>query len=231
MQHNLIIEATVSYVKNELSNAEAGHDWFHIQRVWTNAKLIGANEPVDMTIVELGALLHDIADAKFHDGDEEIGPAKSSQFLRSLSVDESVVQHVAQIIRHISFKGGRQAKTFESPELFVVRDADKLDAMGAIGIARAFHYGGFKNRLLFDPSQAPVMHMDTESYRKNNGPTINHFYEKLLLLKDLMHTETGKKLAEDRHRFMESFLQQFYTEWFGEDTLNPFPNNLASMNG
>lgn len=231
MQHAQIIEATVSYVKKELSNAEAGHDWFHIQRVWTNAKIIGAQEPVDMTIVELGALLHDIADAKFHNGDEEIGPAKSSQFLRSISADEEIVEHVAQIIRHISFKGGRQASSFESPELFVVRDADRLDALGAIGIARAFHYGGFKNRLLFDPMQAPVKHLDAESYRKNNSPTINHFYEKLLLLKDLMHTESGKNLAENRHQFMESFLQQFYTEWFGGDTTHAFPNISKSLNG
>ncbi|HAN64829.1 MAG TPA: phosphohydrolase [Chitinophagaceae bacterium] len=231
MQHAQIIEATVAYVKKELSNAEAGHDWFHIQRVWTNAKIIGAQEPVNMTIVELGALLHDIADAKFHNGDEEIGPAKSSQFLRSISADEEIIEHVAQIIRHISFKGGRQTSSFESPELFVVRDADRLDALGAIGIARAFHYGGFKSRLLFDPMQAPVKHLDAESYRNNHSPTINHFYEKLLLLKDLMHTESGKNLAENRHLFMESFLQQFYTEWYGGDTTNPFPDNNISMNG
>src|SRR6185312_15240989 len=179
--------------KKELQGAEGGHDWWHIERVWRNAKLISRSEHVDIFIVELAALLHDIADAKFHNGDENIGPEKAKQFLVSLSVEKEIIVHVENIIRNISFKGGNFTKDFYSPELAVVQDADRLDAIGAIGIARAFNYGGFKNREIYNPLIAPDLKMNKETYKKSNASTINHFYEKLLLLKGLMNTKTGKK--------------------------------------
>lgn len=212
-----IIEATVAYVKATLASAEGGHDWWHIYRVWKQARHIAATEQVDLLVVELGALLHDIADSKFHNGDEEVGPARAKDFLEQLQVEAPVVEHVENIIRHISFKGGNQARTFYSPELGVVQDADRLDALGAIGIARAFNYGGFRNRSLYDPAIAPVMDMSKDAYKKSTSPTINHFYEKLLLLKDRMNTATGRALAEERHRYMEDFLERFYKEWEGEE--------------
>ncbi|WP_126243883.1 HD domain-containing protein [Chitinophaga rhizosphaerae] len=221
--HTAIIDATVQYVKQELAEAEGGHDWWHIHRVWQSARQIARHEEVNPLIVELGALLHDIADSKFHDGDEEIGPAKAAAFLRSLQVGEDIIVPVTQIIRHISFKGGNEARTYWSAELAVVQDADRLDALGAVGIARAFNYGGFRNRALYDPAIAPDMHMTKEAYKTSASPTINHFYEKLLLLKDRMNTATGKALAEERHVFMERYLEQFYREWNGQqDGMNDF---------
>lgn len=210
------INPTIDYVKKELEHAEAGHDWFHIERVYKNALLILENETADKEVVLLAALLHDIADSKFHDGDETIGPKKAATFMESLGVDLQIIQHVVAIIGNISFKGGNFEKHFHSKELDIVQDADRLDAMGAIGIARAFHYGGYKNRILFDPEIAPKMQMTKEEYKRNEGTTINHFYEKLLKLKDLIHTETGKKMAQKRHLFMQSFLGEFYAEWDGE---------------
>ena len=211
--HQTVIDACVAYVKSELSDGEKGHDWWHIERVWRTSRLIAKSEPVDLYVVELAALLHDIADAKFHDGDEEIGPLKAEAFLKSMNIETSVVAHVVQIIRNISFKGGHNQSGFSSPELQVVQDADRLDALGAIGIARAFHYGGFKNRLLFHPDIQPNLKMTKEEYKKSDAPTINHFYEKLLLLKDRMNTPTGKALALRRHAFMEQFLAEFEREW------------------
>ncbi|MFX1704102.1 HD domain-containing protein [Chitinophaga sp. CC14] len=216
INHGQIITATVDFVKKELEGAEGGHDWWHIYRVWQQAKHIAATEPADLLIVELGALLHDIADSKFHNGDENIGPAKAVAFLQTLDVPAAIITQVENIIRHISFKGGNQEKTFFSAELAVVQDADRLDAIGAIGIARAFNYGGFKNRSLYDPAVKPNMQMTKEAYKNSTAPTITHFYEKLLLLKDRMNTATGKKLAEERHAFMEVFLERFYKEWEGE---------------
>lgn len=209
------IEQTANFVRSALSDAEAGHDWWHIQRVWNNAKLIGQSEPVDMFVVELAALLHDIADSKFNDGNEEIGPAKAGDFLRSIKVDEETVEHVQQIIRNMSFKASLGTVEFHSKELAVVQDADRLDAIGAIGIARAFTYGGFKNRELYNPEIPPNLTMSKEEYKASTAPTINHFYEKLLLLKDKMNTETGKRIAQERHQVMESYLEQFYGEWSG----------------
>lgn len=211
-----LIDATVAYVKQELAGAEGGHDWWHIYRVWQSAKHIGATESVNMLVVELGALLHDIADSKFHGGDENIGPAKAAAFMQQLQIPAEIMEHVVNIIRHISFKGGNNARTFYSAELGVVQDADRLDAIGAIGIARAFNYGGFKNRALHDPAIVPDLHMTKEAYKNSTTPTINHFYEKLLLLKDRMNTATGKAMAEERHQFMEVFLDRFYREWEGE---------------
>ncbi len=216
MNEKEIISITAAYVKKELQGAEGGHDWWHIERVWNNAKLISQNEPVNIFIVELAALLHDIADAKFHNGDENAGPLKAKKILEELSIEKDIITHVENIIRNISFKGGNFTQDFYSPELAVVQDADRLDALGAIGIARAFNYGGFKNREMYNPSVSPDMEMNIDTYKKSTAPTINHFYEKLLLLKERMNTATGRKLAEERHRFMEIFLEQFYKEWEGK---------------
>ena len=216
MDEQQIIHQTISFVKQTLQGAEGGHDWWHIERVYNNTRNIAVTEPVNKFIAELGALLHDIADAKFHDGDENIGPQKARAFLESLSVDENIIDEVEKIIRNISFKGGNFTATFSSPELSVVQDADRLDAMGAIGIARAFNYGGFKNREIYNPTIPPDMQMDKEAYKKSNAPTLNHFYEKLLLLKDKMNTTAGKRMAAERHAFMEKYLEQFYHEWKGE---------------
>ena len=216
MSEEEILNTTKRFVKNELRGAEGGHDWWHIERVVNNARLISQSELVNYFIVELASLLHDIADAKFHKGDEDAGSPKARAFLASLHVNEEIITHVENIIRNISFKGGNFTNTFSSPELAVVRDADRLDAMGAIGIARAFNYGGFMNREIYNPSIKPDLRMTREVYKKSSAPTINHFYEKLLLLKDKMQTETGKKIAEGRHRFMEIFLAQFYQEWEGK---------------
>jgi uncharacterized protein len=210
------IEKTITYVKQQLANAEGGHDWWHIERVWKSAKKIAETENVNLLVVELGALLHDIADSKFHDGDEELGPKTATTFMQEINVDPETIQHVVQIIKHISFKGGKEAQTFTSPELSVVQDADRLDALGAIGIARTFNYGGYKNREIFNPNRPPNLAMTKEEYKKSDAPSINHFYEKLLLLKDLMNTETGKQMAKQRHVFMEQYLAQFYQEWNGE---------------
>lgn len=219
MNQEQLIHHTVAYVKTSLANAEAGHDWFHIQRVWNNAREIHRREAgrlsSDALVVALGALLHDIADSKFHGGDENIGPAGARAFLEEMQVAETVIKHVEQIIRHISFKGGHTSGVFRSAELDIVQDADRLDAMGAIGIARAFHYGGYKNRQLYDPEQPPQLNMSPEQYKKSDAPTINHFYEKLFLLKDRMNTASGKEMAEERHRFMEQYVEQFYKEWEG----------------
>lgn len=211
-----IIDNTIVFVKEKLQNAEAGHDWFHIERVYKNALLIASNEDCDLTIVKLGALLHDIADSKFNDGDETVGPKVAREFLMTQKASEEVITHVVNIIENISFKGGNFEKKFTSKELEIVQDADRLDALGAIGIARTFNYGGFKNRSLYNPAIAPQLNMSKEEYKNSESPTLNHFYEKLLLLKDKMNTETGKKLAKKRHQFMELFLSQFYAEWDGE---------------
>ncbi|OQP38874.1 phosphohydrolase [Niastella yeongjuensis] len=216
MNNQEIIDQTIAHVKNQLANAEGGHDWWHIHRVWKTARHIAAAEKADELVVALGALLHDIADSKFHNGDETIGPRLAREWLQSLQVVEPVIQHVENIITHISFKGGNHQQPFKSKELDIVQDADRLDAIGAIGIARAFNYGGFKNRLLHDPAVSPNLNMSKEEYKHNNAPTIAHFYEKLLLLKDRMNTSTGKQMALQRHAFMESYLKQFYGEWEGE---------------
>lgn len=215
MTEQLIIDKTVVFVKATLANAEGGHDWWHIYRVWKLAKQIAAKEEVNLFVVELGALLHDIADSKFNNGDESIGPLKTRTFLSSLNLDKQLIDHIENIVSHVSFKGGNLEQTFKSPELDVIQDADRLDAMGAVGIARTFNYGGFKNRLLYDPAIEPNLHMTKEEYKRSTAPTINHFYEKLLLLKDRMNTASGKELAQQRHKFMENYLEQFFNEWNG----------------
>lgn len=211
-----IIDKTIFFVKEQLKNTEGGHDWFHIERVYKNALLIAENEECNLEIVKLGALLHDIADSKFHNGDETIGPKVARTFLEKEKADEETIIHVLNIIENISFKGGNPDKKFSSKELNIVQDADRLDAIGAIGIARTFNYGGFKNRPIYNPNIAPKLNMSKEEYKNSEAPTLNHFYEKLLLLKDKMNTDSGKKIAQERHTFMEKFLSQFYAEWDGE---------------
>ncbi|WP_027126133.1 HD domain-containing protein [Gelidibacter mesophilus] len=209
------VDKTIAFVKHQLKNAEGGHDWFHIERVYKNALLIAQNEDVDTFVVQLGALLHDIADSKFHNGDETIGPKIAREFLVTIKVNMEVIDHVIHIIQNISFGGGNEVQKFKSPELDVVQDADRLDALGAIGIARTFNYGGFKNRALYDPKVPPTLNMSKEAYKASNAPTLNHFYEKLLLLKDKMNTKTGREIALERHAFMTQFLEQFHDEWNG----------------
>jgi uncharacterized protein len=217
MNQKKIIANTITFVKKELKDAEGGHDWFHIERVLKNTLLIAKDEKVDIFIVSLAALLHDIADPKFYNGDETIGPKKASEFLISQKVDTAIITNVINIIQHISYKNSleKNGEKFTSIELKVVQDADRLDAIGAIGIARCFNYGGFKNRTLYDPEIIPNLNMTKEDYKKTTAPTINHFYEKLLLLKDQMNTASGKKIAAQRHDFMEMYLTQFYDEWDG----------------
>ena len=216
MNKKQVIKNTAEFAQSSLKNAEGGHDWFHILRVWNNAKLIAEEENVDLFIVELGALLHDIADSKFYNGDESLGPKIAREFLEKQQVDLVTITHIEQIISNISYKGGNFEQKFNSPELQVIQDADRLDAIGAIGIARCFNYGGFKNRPMYNPNIAPNLNQSKEEYKNSNAPTINHFYEKLLLLKDRMNTSSGKKIAEARHVYMEGFLQQFYNEWNGK---------------
>lgn len=216
MKTDDLIDRTTYFVKQTLQNAEGGHDWWHIYRVLRTSEQISRSENVDLKVVQLGALLHDIADSKFHGGDENVGPRMARTFLESEGADEPTISHVENIIRNISYRSGLDSETWRSPELDVVQDADRLDAVGAIGIARAFSYGGFKNRPFYDPDVAPEVNQSKREYKNNNAPTINHFYEKLLLLKDLMNTETGRKMAEHRHRYMEVFLAEFYAEWEGD---------------
>jgi len=216
MIHSEILNKTISFVKESLKDAEGSHDWFHIERVWKSAKNIAKDTDCDILVVELGALLHDIADSKFHNGDEEIGPAKAKKFLNNLIPDKESIDHIIHIIENISYGGGNHRQKFKSIELDIIQDADRLDALGAIGIARAFNYGGFKNRGLYDPNIIPNLNMTKEQYKKSQAPTINHFYEKLLLLKDKMNTKKGKQLAQKRHNFLELYLEQFYGEWEGK---------------
>ena len=217
MNKEKIITATIAFVKEELKGAEGGHDWFHIERVLKNSILISKEEKVDVFVVSLAALLHDIADPKFYDGDETVGPKVATKFLKEQEVTSDIIEHVVNIINYISYKNSfeRGVKKFTSKELEVVQDADRLDAIGAIGIARCFNYGGFKNSVLYNPEIIPNLEMSKEEYKKTEAPTINHFYEKLLLLKDKMNTVSGKKIAAQRHHFMELYLEQFYDEWNG----------------
>lgn len=210
------IQKVADEVRQRLEGEGSGHDWWHIVRVWNMAKRIGNNENVDIFIVELAALLHDIADWKFHDGDETVGPKIARKILDEHSVSAEVTSQVCDIIMNMSFKGSgvkTEMRTFEGK---VVQDSDRLDAIGAIGVARTFAYGGHKNRPMYDPNREPSISQSKEEYFKSESPTINHFYEKLLLLKDRMNTETAKKLAEDRHSFMEEYLDRFLQEWDGK---------------
>ena len=210
-----LVETAFNFVQTALKDAEGGHDWFHALRVYQNATYIGGREGGDLEVVQLTALLHDVGDSKFHQGDEQIGPAKIGAFLEEQNARPELKLAVLESCERMSFRKNLEQRQELSLEGAIVQDADRLDAIGAIGIGRAFHFGGHKNRLLFDPAVPPNLQMSTETYKKKDGPTINHFFEKLLLLKDQMNTPTGKELAEQRHRFMESFLSQFFNEWNG----------------
>lgn len=212
---NKIIDKTAKYVESKLSGEGSGHDWWHVYRVWKNAIHIGKGEKADMFIVELAALLHDIADWKFTGGDETVGPKLAREWLEKLNVDEKIITHVCEIIENISFKGAGVKNKIKTLEGRVVQDADRLDAIGAMGIARCFAYGGHKGREIHNPNIKPILHGTSEEYKKSSSPSINHFYEKLLLLKDLMNTKTGKQIAQARHKYMEEYLKQFYAEWEG----------------
>jgi uncharacterized protein len=214
MNNKKIIDKVKEFVKQEMLKGDSGHDWSHVLRVNNTAKKIAKKENANLFIVELSALFHDIADSKFTNGDETIAPKKVKEFLGSLKVDAEIIDKVNYIVNHISFK--KEQPVEKSIELKVVQDADRLDAMGAIGVARAFSYGGYKNRLMYDPKEKPNLNQTKEQYVKAEGTTINHFYEKLLLLKDLMNTKEGKKLAEKRHKFLEKYLVQFFKEWEGK---------------
>ena len=207
------ITLTINFVKEKLEGAEAGHDWFHIERVWKLSKKIAEKEGGNLEVIELSALLHDIADPKFHNGDETLALKISQNFLEEIQVDAELIEQVLSVIKNISFKNRAEAPENPPLELQIVQDADRLDAIGAIGVARTFNFGGFKNNLMYHPEIKPNLGMNKEEYKKSNGTTINHFYEKLLLLKDLMNTETGKKIASERHDFMLQFLDEFYKEW------------------
>jgi len=211
-----IVQRTAEHVRSLLSGEGSGHDWWHIHRVWNSARAIGRDEQVKMAVVELASLLHDIADWKFHHGDETEGPRKAREWMDSLSVDKNTIDHVCTIIEELSFKGAGTPTPMSTREGMVVQDADRLDAIGAIGIARAFAYGGYKKRTLFDPETLPAMHASFDEYKKSAGTTINHFHEKLLLLKDRMNTATAKRIADERHRFMEEYLRRFHEEWSGK---------------
>ena len=216
MDSKNLIEKTRLYVENELAGDGSGHDWWHVYRVWSIAKKITQKENADPTIVELSALLHDIADWKFNDGDESAGPRQATAWLNKNGVDPRLVGEVCEIISTLSYKGAGVATPMRTIEGKIVQDADRLDAIGAVGIARTFAYGGNKNRLMYHPEETPVMHESFDHYKNNKGHTINHFHEKLLLLKDRMNTESAKKLAEQRHLFMENYLDRFHKEWNGD---------------
>jgi uncharacterized protein len=214
MQVENIIEHTVTFVKQVLADAEGGHNWYHIERVWKLARYIHSREGQgDILTIELAALLHDISDAKFNGGDEEKGSRMAHDFLIRNEVEPGLAEHIERIIKYVSFKGGFPQDQINSVEFQIVQDADRLDAMGAIGIARAFNYGGFKNRLIHDPTKAIQEYTDAGAYHQSDAPTINHFYEKLLKLKDLMNTQTAKELALERHNYMLNFLDTFFREW------------------
>ncbi len=206
---------TEYYVRNQLEGEGSGHDWWHIHRVRNTARMLAKEEKADLIVVELAALLHDIADHKFHNGDATVGPRVAGKWLTQLGVETEIIEHVQEIIRDVSFKGANVQTPMRTIEGKIVQDADRLDAMGAIGIARAFAYGGYKKRELYNPERSPTEHSNFEAYKSDTGPTVNHFYEKLLLLKERMNTTTGKKIAEERHTFMEVYLQRFYAEWDG----------------
>jgi len=211
-----IIQQTAEYVKEILSDAETGHDWWHAWRVWNNTKLLLQHEKADRIVCQVSALLHDIADPKFHERDEAKGPSMAAEFLKSRDFPLDKKDQIIYIIKNISFTSSFDKKIDITPELAIVMDADRLDALGAIGIARAFNYGGYRNRTMYDPAINPLVYQSSEEYRKSHAPTINHFYEKLLSLKDKMNTLTGKNIAEERHRFMEHYLERFLKEWNGE---------------
>lgn len=223
MGQKAVIKKTAEFVKKTLGEESTGHDWRHVYRVWQTAKHISKYEKANIFIVELAALLHDIADWKFHGGDKTIGPKTAASWLRKLKVEAPIIDRIYSIIENISFKGAGVKTKMKTIEGKIVQDADRLDALGAIGIARAFAYGASKNRKIYDPKIKPVLHKTAKHYINSSGTTINHFYEKLLLLKDRMNTKTGKKLATERHNFLEEYLKRFYKEWNFQTPQTPEP--------
>jgi len=211
-----IIERISEKVRKDLENEGSGHDWWHVYRVWKMAKFIAAKESADQFIVELAALLHDIADWKFYGGDDNVGARAARKLLSKQSVHKEIIDHVCEIIRTAPFKGAGVKTKMRTLEGKVVQDADRLDAIGAIGIARAFAYGGYKNQTIYDPNEKPILHRSKKEYLGSRSSTINHFFEKLLLLKDRMNTKTAKKISKDRHEFMEKYLDRFFNEWEGK---------------
>jgi len=212
MNKEQIINETIEHIKKNIIG-DSGHDWWHVYRVWKTAVQIAEEEKADIFVVQLAALLHDIADYKFHGGDHTVGPKVAREFLQNMTVEENIINHICDIIQNMSFKGAGVESKMATKEGMIVQDADRLDALGAIRIARCFSYGGFKKRIMFDPSIKPRMHYSVDEYLRGDGTTINHFYEKLLLLKDKMNTKTGQRLAQERHEFLLKFLEQFYKEW------------------
>ena len=216
MENSQIIDKTAEYVRRKLEGESSGHDWWHVYRVWEVAKTIAEKENADNFVVELAALLHDISDWKFNDGDDTVGPRIAGEWLQSLDIDNKTIKTVQEAIEDISFKGAGVVKEVRSREGKIVQDADRLDAIGAIGIGRTFAYGGYKGREMYNPDVKVKMANNFEEYKSAGMTTINHFYEKLLLLKDLMNTKTAQKMAENRHKVMERFLDEFYLEWDGK---------------
>lgn len=217
MDSEAIIKKTAEFARKTLEGEGSGHDWWHVYRVWKNAIQIGTAEKADLLIVQLGALLHDIADYKFYAGDETIGPKRSREWLEHFDLKTEEIDHICEIVANISFKGAKAENKIKTKEGIVVQDADRLDAIGAIGIARTFAFGGSKSNPIHDPNVPPIINQSIEEYKKSNHPQINHFYEKLLLLKDKMNTQTGKSIAESRHKFMEQYLERFFNEWEGKE--------------
>ncbi len=215
MDNDEVIERTAAHVRELMQGESSGHDWWHVYRVWQTANTIARHEQVELAVVELAALLHDIADWKFHGGDTTAGPRAARAWLLALGVEEEIIAHVCQIIQDLSFKGAGVPDMMVSRVGMVVQDADRLDALGAIGIARTFAYGGHMRHTMYDPEVEPQPHPDFEAYKTSAGTTINHFYEKLLLLKDRMHTDTARHMAQERHRFLLHFLERFFAEWEG----------------
>lgn len=216
MNKALITKRTKEYVFQKMSGESTGHDWFHVDRVYkmaTNIAKIEGN--VDLFVVQIAALLHDIADWKFHD-DDQAGSKVAREWLIKEGVEVSVIDHICNSIQTVSYKGGANDQKPSTLEAKIVQDADRLDALGAIGIGRAFAYGGFKGREMYNPSEKPKKFKSFAEYKNNKGTTVNHFYEKLFLVKDLMHTKTAKSIAEDRETFMKTYLDQFYKEWEGK---------------
>lgn len=211
------LKQTIEYVKKTLSGEGSGHDWWHVYRVWKNSIYIGKQEHADMFVVQLAALLHDISDWKFNKGDDSIGPKIAKEWLEKMRVEKRIISHVCEIIKEMSFKGADVKTQMRTKEGKVVQDADRLDAIGAIGIARTFAYGGYMKREIHNPNIKPEAHDSFEKYKNNKGTSINHFYEKILLIKDLMNTKTAKKIAKQRHKFVEQFLDRFHKEWDGKD--------------
>lgn len=218
MNKRFIINKTAKFVKMRLSGEGTGHDWFHVERVWKYAKLIGKAEKSYLFVVELAALLHDIADWKFYNNDDSIGPKVAAVWLKKINVDEKTIDQVRYIVQNVSYKGGSNKHKMQTVEGMVVQDADRLDALGAIGIARAFAFGGYKQRPMYDPSIKPKVYRTFKELKKSKHvhTSVNHFYEKLLLIKDQMNTNFGRKMAAKRHVYMQRYLEQFFKEWKGE---------------